>query len=144
MEDIAPPLAMLLAVRWSLERGDSIRLAVTNYIEEMPVGPWKRDVLTWWSLCNMQSSTTNFYQEQSSLHRRTLLQVLELGLRGASIYQQICQLEEETYQACEDEIDQRASLLSIQALLPLLFLQFPAFFLLLLGPLLKTILEAAT
>lgn len=144
MENIAPPLEMLLSVRWSLEKGDSVRAAVINYIEEISDPKWKEDVVLWWSLCNARAETQNVHARQKSLYRRTVLQILEQGLAGAPIYQQICQLEEETRQACEDEIEKYSSLLSIRALIPLLFFQFPAFFLLLLGPLLATVLEAAS
>jgi hypothetical protein len=143
MENLAPPLEMLLSVRWSLEKGDSVRVAVLSYIEEISDSRWKEDVLLWWSLCQVRGDTRPFHQHQQSLYRRTVLQTLEQGLAGASIYQQICQLEEETCQACEDEIEKYSALLSIRALIPLLFFQFPAFFILLLGPLLATVLEAA-
>jgi len=144
VENIAPPLEMLLSVRWSLEKGDSVRAAILTYIDEISDSRWKEDVLLWWSLCNMRGDTQSAHQRQKSLYRRTLLQTLEQGLAGASIYQQICQLEEETCQACEDEIERYSALLSIRALIPLLFFQFPAFFVLLLGPLLATVLEAAS
>lgn len=143
MENLAPPLEMLLSVRWSLEKGDSVRVAVLSYIEEISDPRWKEDVLLWWSLCHVRGDTKPFHQRQQSLYRRTVLQTLEQGLAGASIYQQLCQLEEETCQACEDEIEKYSALLSIRALIPLLFCQFPAFFILLLGPLLATVLEAA-
>ena len=143
MENLAPPLEMLLSVRWSLEKGDSVRIAVLSYIEEISDPRWKDDVLLWWSLCQVRGETGPFHQRQQSLYRRTVLQTLEQGLAGASIYQQICQLEEETCQACEDEIEKHSALLSIRALIPLLFFQFPAFFILLLGPLLAVVLGAA-
>lgn len=143
MENLAPPLEMLLSVRWSLEKGDSVRVAVLSYIEEISDPRWKDDVLLWWSLCHVRGETGPFHQRQQSLYRRTVLQTLEQGLAGASIYQQICQLEEETCQACEDEIEKHSALLSIRALIPLLFFQFPAFFILLLGPLLAVVLGAA-
>jgi hypothetical protein len=144
MENIAPPLEMLLSIRWSLEKGDSVRVSVINYIDEISDLKWKEEVTLWWSVCNARASTQAIHARQKSLYRLTVLQILEQGLAGAPIYQQICQLEEETRLACEDEIEKYSALLSIRALIPLLFLQFPAFFLLLLGPLLATVLEAAS
>jgi hypothetical protein len=144
MENIAPPLEMLLAIRWSLEKGDSVRRAVLNYKEDISDSRWKEEISLWWSLCESRSETRAFHSRQKSLYRRTVLQTLEQGLAGAAIYQQICQLEDEVRQACEDELEKHAALLSIRALIPLLFLQFPAFFLLLLGPLLARVLEAAS
>ena len=94
MENLAPPLEMLLSVRWSLEKGDSVRIAVLSYIEEISDPRWKDDVLLWWSLCQVRGETGPFHQRQQSLYRRTVLQTLEQGLAGASIYQRIWQLEE--------------------------------------------------
>jgi hypothetical protein len=76
--------------------------------------------------------------------RRQCLETLQQGLRGESIYQQICSLEEEVLEATKLEIEEFVSLLPMKSLIPLLFFQFPAFLALLLGPFLISFLSQSS
>jgi hypothetical protein len=98
---------------------------------------YAKDVSKWISLCDQGLDTTQALQKQRSRYRRSLLELLERGLRGESIYVYLCQLEQETIEACQDEISRKLSKLPFLLLGPLLLMQFPAFLLLLFGPLLQ-------
>lgn len=73
----------------------------------------------------------------SSLYRRSLLQILERGLRGEAVYSVLLQLETELVEACQEEISNKVARLPFILLIPLLLFQFPAFLMLLFGPLLQ-------
>jgi hypothetical protein len=136
MDYIAPSLQLIAYVKRSIEAGSSARSGVLLFIRSERSN-FTKDVLKWISLCDQGLETTQILQKQRSLYRRSLLELLERGLRGESIYVYLCQLEQETIEACQDEISRKLSKLPFLLLGPLLLLQFPAFLLLLFGPLLQ-------
>lgn len=136
MEIIAPPLKLLLIVRRSLEKNQPVRQGLQNYFSQ-ETGPFSLFVSRWYSLLQQGQSTREFLLELGSPHRRILLQVLERGLRGESIYTTLCQLEAEMIEEAQDEIGIKLARLPMLLLIPLLFFQFPAILMLLFGPLLQ-------
>lgn len=136
MENIAPPLALLLRVKRSLEKGQPVRQGVLNYIRQG--GDEFAGVVTQWlGLIHQGKETRDLVQSIPSLHRRVLLQILERGLCGEPVYNTLLQLENEFVEACQDELSDRIARLPFILLIPLLLFQFPAFLMLLFGPLLQ-------
>jgi hypothetical protein len=136
MECVAPPLALLLAVKRSLEKGQPTKSGILNYLKK-EAGDFPQFVSKWLAHLQQGQSTHELLRQNISLHRRVLLQLLERGLRGESIYNPLCQLEVEIIEACEHELSQKLARLPLLLLIPLLLFQFPAFLLLLFGPLLQ-------
>ena len=139
MENIAPPLELLMEVRFGLEKGVSLRKTLQGYIEAQPADPWRQQLRLWLQFLEMGRPTTEIMASLTFV-RRQCLEILEMGLRGEPIYQQICGLEEEVFEAAKLEIEEFVSTLPIKSLVPLLFFQFPAFLALLIGPFLASFL----
>lgn len=136
MDHIAPPLQLVAYIKRSVEVGSSVRSGVLAFIHTER-SCFAKDVSKWISLTDQGLETTQILQKQRSQYRRSVLELLERGLRGESIYVYLCQLEQEIIEACQDEISRKLSKLPFLLLGPLLLMQFPAFLLLLFGPLLE-------
>lgn len=136
MESVAPPLILLMAVKRAIEKGDSVKTGILNYVRKES-GDFPHLVTQWLSILQQGQDTRGCLQLCSSIYRRSLLQVLERGLKGEPIYNLLNQMEEEIISACNEEISARIARLPFQMLVPLLLFQFPAFLALLFGPLLK-------
>lgn len=136
MEGVAPPLALLLEVKRAVERGQSVRQGILSYVKTaqddfVPV------VVQWLALLQQGQDPKEALVALPSLYRRSILQVLERGLRGEAVFNVLVQLETELVEACQEEISNKVARLPFILLIPLLLFQFPAFLLLLFGPLLQ-------
>jgi hypothetical protein len=140
MEIIAPSLELLLEVRFGIEKGVGIKRVLDGYIQSQSHSDWSQKLGLWIKLQEMGRPTQTLLAELP-FARRQVLEVLEQGLRGETIYSQLCSLQEELMQATELEIDEFVVKLPLKSLIPLLFLQFPAFLLLLIGPFLTEFLS---
>lgn len=136
MEGVAPPLALLLAIKRSLEKGQSVRAGL-NYYLHREKNDFALVVVQWMGLLQQGHSTRKLLLSVKSLHRQVLLELLERGLSGEPIYQALLQLETEIIEACQDEMNETLARLPFILLVPLLLFQFPAFLMLLFGPLLQ-------
>lgn len=141
MEGIAPPLKLVLMLRSGIEKGESVRVSAQRYLRQ------ENDALS--RIVAMRVSTNDqgceqrpLLGQQMSPFRQAALMLLDRGLRGESIYQQLIQLEEEIIEASKSELETFLNVLPLKMLIPLLLLQFPAFLLLLFGPLLGQLLGA--
>lgn len=136
MEHIAPPLQLILDVKRAIESGSSIRSGVLMFLKTNS-SEFSRDVSKWVSLLDQGMDTSIVVHRQRSQYRRSLLELLERAMHGESIHIFLCQLEIEIIDACHDEIARKLSKLPFLLLAPLLLMQFPAFLMLLFGPLLQ-------
>ncbi|KYG70770.1 hypothetical protein AZI85_02240 [Bdellovibrio bacteriovorus] len=136
MEGLAPPLELLSSVKRAIEKGQSVKQGVLHYIKKHD-GEFPLIVTQWLALLQQGQDPKECIQGLSSLHRRTLLQILERGLRGEAIHGVLVRLEEELIEACNEEITNKIARLPFIMLVPLLIFQFPAFLMLLFGPLLQ-------
>lgn len=153
MDSLAPPLELLLAVRYEIEKGNSVRSAIKTYLSQSLRPPSRS--LQFFStglddlpvqvsqlLASYESGTEEVQApEGKRIHRFAILNVLGRGLRGEPIHTLLLQLEEEVIEACEEDLEMHIATLPVKMLFPLLMLQFPAFLLLLLGPLFLQIIE---
>lgn len=136
MDGLAPPLRLLWEVKRAMERGQSVKQGILGFVRGGN-DEFSAQVVQWMALFQQGQETRGCLEGISSQYRRILLQVLERGLRGESIYNMLQQLEVEIVEACEDEISMKVARLPIFLLVPLLLFQFPAFLLLLFGPLVQ-------
>lgn len=142
MEDLAPPLELLLAVKSSIEKGKSIQEGIKRFYTSSGDEPFARTTRQWLVLLERQMPTNDIVGAQKSVYRRQLLQLLERGIRKEPIYNQILILEQEVFQACEREIQEKLIKLPYLVMVPVLFFQFPALLAVIFGPLLQNFVES--
>ena len=142
MEDLAPPLELLLSVKSSIEKGKSIPEGIKRYTTHFNEQPFARITRQWLVLVERQMGTQELVNTQKSIHRRQLLQLLEKGIKKEPIYHQLLILEHEIYQACEREIQEKLIKLPYLVMIPVLFFQFPALLTVIFGPLLQNFIES--
>jgi hypothetical protein len=141
MEGLAPPFQLLIHVRRQIERGLSLKGGIISYLKTTE-DDFSPKVSYWLSLVEKKEATGPFLNQIESVYRKELLRILERGLAGAPILHILRLFEEEVILACENEIQNKLTDLPYLAMIPLLLLQFPAFLLLLLGPLLIQLLDS--
>lgn len=134
MENLAPPLLLVVNLKREMERGRSIREALARYLNETD-DEFARTVAAW--NVRIEQGMDFPYSSVKSLSRRALLMLLERGLKGEPVFQHLQRLESEIIENCQDEIQQKLQKLPFILMLPLLLLQFPAFLILLFGPFLE-------
>ena len=119
------------------------RLGVNNFLESKRVDRDFQHYVSLWAfrLENGTPKPDPTYAQRYP-HRRALLLLLEQGLQGQSILDKLIDLEREIEVACEIEVKEDLEILPLKLLFPLLVLQFPAFLLLLVGPLTQKFLNA--
>lgn len=142
MEDLAPPLELLLSVKSSIEKGKSIQDGIKRYLGLYSDHTFARITRQWLVLIERQMITQELVNTQKSIHRRQLLQLLEKGIKKEPIYNQILILEHEIYQSCESEIQEKLIKLPYLVMIPVLFFQFPALLTVIFGPLLQNFIES--
>ena len=135
MENIAPPLVLLWDVRRSLEKGQSVSAGVKVYLRRRQNNEFQRQIVTWWA--SQSNSHINYSKSGMNHYRQFLLEILEAGLKGHAILQNLQSLEDEIILSCEDEIQSHVALLPLLSLVPLMLLVFPAMMILLVSPLLE-------
>ena len=142
MEDLAPPLELVLAVKSSIEKGKSIQDGIKRYLACHGRQDFGRVVFRWFVLIDRQMPTHELVSTIRSIYRRQLLQMLEKGIKKEPIYNQILILEHEIYQACEREIQEKLIKLPYLVMIPVLFFQFPALLTIIFGPLVQNFIES--
>ncbi len=136
MEDLAPPLCLLLVVRNKMECGEPIRAAIELYTRSSNE-EFRHEVRRWLIAYEAGNATDQIIEEQKSPYRKGLLRLLEKGLSGFPIFQQLKDLEIEIIDASTIEMQRNIAVLPIKMLVPLLFLQFPSYMILLLMPFMR-------
>jgi hypothetical protein len=139
MENISPTLLLLLDVRAALENGTSVRTGVLHFLKNHHNS--LSDTVSSWLLRLDQGQETHSILQSLHPCRRTLLTLLEKGIAGMPILAHLIELENEVVRSCESELEEQIQKLPIKLMLPVLFLMFPAYLILLLGPILLSILS---
>ena len=140
MEGLTPPLMHTVrALRWRISTGLSMREALRLHLESS-TSMLAHDLREWWALKAHDRNPPPPPTFSSPL-RRAVLDVIERGLDGQPSLEHLHSLEEEVERAAQHELDEHVNSLPFKVLLPLLLFQFPAFLILLLGPLLRELNE---
>ena len=121
-----------------MESGESLRSGLRDYFLAPP-DDFTPTVQAWLQLLERGCQTQELARRIRSPARRHLLALLERGLRGEPILSGLITMDEEVQEQCLLEIDNFLADLPFRMLLPLLFFLFPAFVILLLGPLLMRV-----
>jgi hypothetical protein len=140
MDHIAPPLACAIEMQHALRNGETPRAGVARFLEASDgefARQLRRALLAWDQGGDWRPEAARM----RSPYRRAICDALMRSLSGQPIQARLDELRTEIELACELEIRRHVDLLPLKAMVPLLLLQFPAFLILLLGPLLSRLLE---
>jgi hypothetical protein len=142
MEGLAPPLRCLIQIQSSIANGESVRSSIARYLQTVSVhDPFSIDVRKFMFAWEQGHEWRAMLRGIKSSHRRALIEVLACGLAGQSISPHLESLRSEITAACDLEIKEHLEMLPLKMLAPLLLFQFPAFLLLMFGPLLHHLIE---
>jgi hypothetical protein len=142
MEGLAPVLRCLIEIQSSVQNGETVRAGLLKFSQFVTdrgevAEDFRRLLFAWdqggdWRL-QIRRMKTPF--------RRSLAEITIMGLAGQSVLSHLEELRIEIERACEIEIKRHLDLLPLKMLVPLLLFQFPAFLLLLFGPLLSRLVQ---
>lgn len=142
MEGIAPTLKCLIEIQSAMLNGESIRSGLIAYLQGRPRSDdCASEVRRFFFLWEQGQDWKVVARRVKSPARRALFDLIACGLAGQSVLPQLEELREEIVAASHDEIRHNLEMLPLKMLLPLLLFQFPAFLLLLFGPLLRKLVE---
>lgn len=137
MENLAPPLSVVLQLQLAIENGHSFRESLRQVLHSNDENDFMKTIREWSVRKSHNQSTHLLVKSLISPYRRTLLDLFERGWDGEPILEPLQSIEEEIRSAAAAELDQFIATLPFRAMIPLLLLQFPAYMLLLLGPILS-------
>lgn len=141
MEGLNPALRLVWEVKKSIEKGESVRNGVKNYLQQSQ-DSWKASVYQWYFSIEHGESTQILISKQKSIYRRQILTVLERGLRGEAIMGVLSQLEKETLEKAESDLEEYSARAPYLLLGPLCLFLFPACLILMLGPFLIQLMQS--
>jgi hypothetical protein len=137
MEDLTPPvLAAVRAVLWRISSGKSMNEAMRLYFETAN-SPFSHQLREWWALKNQGRAAENQSVAFKSYYQKAFVHLIERGCEGQPTLDPLRALEDELEKAAASELDLFVSVLPFKVLIPMLLFQFPAYLLLLLGPVLR-------
>jgi hypothetical protein len=142
MEGLAPTLKCLIEIQSAIQNGETIRAGILHYLkasdcDEQFSGEIRRFLFAW----DQGHDWRAVVSQCKSPQRKALFDVMAVGFQGVPVQPYIADLRNEMVQACEVEVLRHLEVLPVLMLVPLLIFQFPAFLLLLFGPLLGRLAE---
>lgn len=141
MENLSFLLKLCLHVRVSIEGGEALRISLirfsesANSLNHLKLKEW----LSHFDNTDGENCAEIYFHHQSTT---IFLEILSQGLLGHSIYERIKAFEEEVIEVCKDEFQRELDKLPYVLMIPLLLFMFPAYLLLLLGPILNLFLKS--
>lgn len=135
MDDLSPTLNLTLCAREALERGDSVRVGIAEFIEAD-----RSDLKLF--LLNPALGAEDGRKLPRALKEteKSALAVLRRGLAGEAILPVLRELEADLIERSDAEIEEFTQKLTFRCLIPLLIFVFPGYLVLLLGPTLERLL----
>jgi len=138
MDSLAPPLELCVELRLALENGQSVFRAIKTILQN---GRNEMCVDLSRLLAHTEREVTSQDRNHDMLYRKALLEIIEGGLRGEPVLTQLKELETELFKICQSDIDRFVSTLPMKAMIPLMLVQFPAFLLVMLGPIVNELIK---
>ena len=139
MDHIAPSLSLLYSLKRNLSRQLPLREALSIYINENSSG-WGASLSTWMTYAESGQLESLPELGLTSDCQKAILSCLEAGIRGQPIQRQLEELIVEAETSSQLEIDEYIARLPLKALTPIFLFQFPAFLLLIFGPVLSQLI----
>ena len=140
MENINPTLILVLELRRGIEAGDTVKAVLTNYLKNQKC-EFRQAILRWYTALQNRSEIRLDPLLQSPA-RKTLLLIIERGLKGEPILKTLEQLEFEIRESCYAELEEIVAKMPFKVLVPLLLLIFPSVMYLMLAPILSALLTS--
>lgn len=137
---LAPPLKAVLEIRLQIENGVSVPQAIRVYSQRNLDEPFAKELGFW--LFAKETGKNYNKKNFNTFYRKRLMEILNCGLKGEPILEVLCDLEKDLVFITNEDLEQHLQKLPFIALIPLMLFEFPAFFLLLIGPLLLNLLSA--
>lgn len=135
MEDMTPPLLNAVReVRWRISSGKSMKESLQLYLDGTGT-PFSQQLREWWAL-KSQGRAQNDSRFTTHL-QQAFINLVERGCAGQPVLLHLDALEGEIESAANAELELFVAALPFKVLLPMLLFQFPAYLLLLLGPILR-------
>ena len=138
MIPLAPPLKAVLEIRFHIENGASAAQSVKIYTQSCPSDAFAQDLSLWL----FRRETGQKFEKPMSVSRKNLIDILDRGLKGEPVAERLKEFETEIMEICKEDLEKHLERLPYICLMPLMLFQFPAFLLLLAGPLILNLLEA--
>jgi len=140
MEDLSFLLKLCLHVRVSIEGGEALRVSILKFsdLDDSILYLKLKQWLIHFDQAGGENSAESFF---TSHHIQVFLEILTQGLVGHAIYERVKTIEEEIIEVCKDEFQRELDKLPYVLMVPLLLFMFPAYLLLLLGPILNMFLK---
>lgn len=135
MESMSPTLNFCCLLIRNIESSRSILFSINEYIAENQ--DELSDYLVILHKSWLKQASLPAFPKEFSIYRISLIEALWSGLQGRTIYTSLLVLRDSILEQCKLEMDQFISRLPFLLLLPLMFLQVPAFLILLFGPILQ-------
>ena len=141
MEGVAPPLGLVLELRLDLENGRSVRDGLTRFLQKSPSDDFVHLLEHWIAVRELRGVKGLRQHRGWTSWRQMVLEMIERGLAGNPILEELKQMELDLIAASDNQIERELRALPIMSLVPVLLFQFPAYLLLLLGPWMQQLLE---
>lgn len=134
MDDIAAPYVFIEKLRHELEAGASLLPVLRRYVREN-TNDLSEQLELWLLHVQTQSLPVGEVQKSWPLYRKSIFDLLDLSRSGVSIIEPLKSMEQELLKVCENDLQRHLDRLPFKLMVPMLFLQFPAVMLLIVGPL---------
>lgn len=143
MEHLSPTLSCLYELKRSLAQSKPLREGLSDFISRHP-GPLASTLRIWLSYFEANRLHELPSLDWTSDYQPVLIVALEAGLCGQPIQDQLNQLIEEVELASQLEIENYLTRLPFKALVPVFLFQFPAFILLIFGPVFSQLISGVS
>ncbi len=140
MEDIAPPLKLLLHLIQDLKNGRSLRGSINN-LNRNDESLFFSEIKDLMFRVDQGLEVDAMLSQQASAYRKALMELVIMGLAGHPILVALEDLKPGLEQACLDEIDDHIKKLPFKLLLPMMIFLIPAYLLLIFGPIVKLFIK---
>lgn len=135
MEDLSPTLMLIIGVREALERGDSVRAGIAEFVAH-DTSDLKLVLLN--PALVAEEGARRFRELKET--EKSALSILRRGLEGESILPILRDLENDLIDRSDMEIEDFTQKLTFRCLIPLMIFVFPGYLVLLLGPMIERLL----
>ena len=137
MAHIVPSISFLRNIKGTIEKGSSVQVALIEATETEKTD-FSAKVSLWWTYhTNGLASPYPF----KTHYQKSFIEILDSGLEGAPIYEHLCLLENEMTLEFDRQWKLYLESLPMKLAVPLLLFFFPAYVILLFGPLLTQFLN---
>lgn len=136
MESVEPLIEFILHLRKGLEKGQSLQKMIEIFLQTATKSHFKWELMRVYASLSQGQSLQPLLETTQSRLRRQLWILIQRSREGEPILPFIVALESEALLAFEDCTTNHLQKLPFLMMIPLLFFMFPAFGLLILGPIL--------